>query len=87
MEEDDQLRNPYPSPPSHFSRYTDENLKLLSTLGSRSSQFSPTASQHDILAGESNVPDWALKDLEKPRVDWILEDGEFTVYGDPWPVR
>ena len=28
-----------------------------------------------------------LKDLEKPRVDWILEDGSYTVFGDTWFVR
>jgi len=30
------------------------------------------------------VPDWPLEDLEKPRVDWIIQDGEYAVFGDLW---
>ena len=28
-DEETELRNPFPSPPSHYTRYTNHNLKLL----------------------------------------------------------
>jgi mediator of RNA polymerase II transcription subunit 7 len=85
MDEDGELRNPYPSPPSHYVRYTDENLRLLATLRARSED--PTSSsQREILGDETKIPDWPLDELEMPRIDWILEDGEYTVFGDPQHV-
>ena len=35
---------------------------------------------------EEEVEDWYLKKLEKRSVDWIVEDGSYTVFGDTWPV-
>jgi len=40
-----------------------------------------------ILSGQSDVPEWPLAQLEKPRVDWILEEGHYTVFGDTWQVN
>lgn len=112
LDDDEQeavLRNPFPSPPSHYQKYTSHNLSLLQLLkthtasqeeSSRSGEkdiderrdgFKPLAvsleEQRELLKDHSDVPDWPLSQLEKPRVDWILEEGHYNVYGDTWFVR
>lgn len=38
-------------------------------------------------AAESGLPDFDLKkELEPPNVDWIEEDGGYTVFGQLWPI-
>ncbi|PPQ67144.1 hypothetical protein CVT25_005745 [Psilocybe cyanescens] len=89
MDEDNaELRNPFPSPPSHYAKYTTHNLNLLSLLKERASD-DPNANQYEILKDQVDVPDWPLVQLEKPRVDWILEepDAYYDVFGDRWFVR
>jgi mediator of RNA polymerase II transcription subunit 7 len=81
-----ELRNPFPSPPSHYTNYTSHNLALLKLLNDRSDPASETQSQQEILADQMDVPQWSLKQLEKPRVDWILEDGHYNVFGETWYV-
>lgn len=87
-EEEAELRNPFPSPPSHYTRYTSHNLNLLELLNQRTSNPSDV-NQHDVLADQSDIPDWPLIQLEKPRVDWILDEPEpyYEVFGDRWFVR
>lgn len=88
MEEDEaELRNPFPSPPSHYSRFTSHNLKLLALLHERAPDVS-NVNQYEILADQSDVPEWPLTQLEKPRVDWILEepDAFYDAFGDRWFV-
>ena len=87
-EEEAELRNPFPSPPSHYTRYTSHNLNLLELLHQRTSTPSEV-NQHDVLADQVDIPDWPLIQLEKPRVDWILDEPEpyYTVFGDRWFVR
>ena len=89
-DEEAELRNPFPSPPSHYTNYTSHNLKLLELLRDRVGEASDDLSQvnqHEVLADQADVPEWPLQQLEKPRVDWILEDGHYTVFGDTWYVR
>jgi mediator of RNA polymerase II transcription subunit 7 len=81
-----ELRNPFPSPPKHYTNYTSHNLALLKLLNQRSDPTSETQSQQDILADQTDIPQWSLKQLEKPRVDWILEDGYYNVFGEIWYV-
>lgn len=87
-EEETELRNPFPSPPSHYSNYASHNLKLLSLLRVREAgELSDTQNdQKQVLADQNDVPDWPLKQLEKPRVDWIVEEGQYNVFGDTWFV-
>ena len=87
-EEEAELRNPFPSPPSHYTRYTSHNIELLTLLHQRTPAPSE-ANQYEVLADQSDVPDWPLIQLEKPRVDWILDEPEpyYDVYGDRWFVR
>jgi mediator of RNA polymerase II transcription subunit 7 len=88
-QEDTELRNPFPSPPSHYTKYTTHNLSLLALLRERASNLSTDFNQQEILSDQQNVPDWPLTQLEKPRVDWILEEENayYNVFGDTWFVR
>ena len=88
-EEETELRNPFPSPPSHYQNYTAHNLKLLNLLRERAEPEGidlSNVNQRAILSDQSDVPEWPLAQLEKPRVDWILEEGHYTVFGDTWQV-
>ncbi|KAH8119920.1 MED7 protein-domain-containing protein [Phellopilus nigrolimitatus] len=86
-----ELRNPFPSPPSHYQQYSTHNFCLLALLNSRQaenvSDNGEKKDQHDVLADQKDVPDWPLTQLEKPRVDWILEEGQYSVFGDTWHVK
>ncbi|KAI0275163.1 MED7 protein-domain-containing protein [Gloeopeniophorella convolvens] len=87
-EQETELRNPFPSPPSHYTNYTTQNLKLLALLKERTGdQDNSEARQKEILFDQSDVPDWPLTSLEKPRVDWIREEGHYTVFGDTWFLK
>jgi len=90
MDDEDtaELRNPFPSPPSQYTKYTSHNLKLLSLLKERAGDVTET-NQREILHDQPDVPEWPLTQLEKPRVDWILEepDAYYDVFGDRWLVR
>ena len=89
-EEETELRNPFPSPPSHHVNYTAHNIRLLQLLRDRLKDQDvdiSTVNQQDILSDQTDVPPWPLNQLEKPRVDWILEEGHYNVFGDTWFVR
>ena len=83
-----ELRSPFPSPPSHYTKYTSHNLSLLRLLNSRAEEkgSSEPLDQHEVLSDQEDVPEWPLTQLEKPRVDWMLEEGQYTVFGDTWFV-
>ncbi|KAJ7070759.1 MED7 protein-domain-containing protein [Mycena amicta] len=88
MDDTEELRNPFPSPPSHYTKYTSHNLALLSLYNERLSNR-PDEAQHQILSDQTDVPDWPLSQLEKPRIDWILDepDAYYDVFGDRWFVK
>ena len=87
-EEEAELRNPFPSPPSHYTNYTNHNLDLLRLLRERVGDGDLSqVNQYEVLSDQTDVPDFPLVQLEKPRVDWILEEGQYTVFGDTWFVR
>ena len=87
-DEETELRNPFPSPPSHYTRYTSHNLKLFELLRERAGTTADLSAfnQYEVLSDQVDVPEWSLSQLEKPRVDWILEEGSYTVFGDTWFV-
>lgn len=94
-EEETELRNPFPSPPSHYTNYTAHNLALLALLKQRHPPPSEadgaeaglaTADQQTLLSDQPHVPDWPLASLEPPRVDWVLAEGHYAVFGDTWFV-
>ena len=97
-DEETELRNPFPSPPSLYQNYTSHNLKLLALLRERAaegetsieggpSDVHDVARQREVLSDQEDIPDWPLVQLEKPRVDWIVEEGQYNVFGDAWFVR
>ncbi|ETW87099.1 hypothetical protein HETIRDRAFT_468899 [Heterobasidion irregulare TC 32-1] len=87
-EQETELRNPFPSPPSHYMNYTNHNLKLLALLRERVPEIENSdINQRDVLSDQNDVPDWPLIQLEKPRVDWILEEGHYNVFGDTWFLK
>lgn len=86
----DEIANPFTFPPSQFRLYTKRNLVLLNLLRARSGtqlydQIS-LESQHAILADQGEPLDWDLTRLERPRADWIEEEGGYEAFGDAWPV-
>ncbi|KAJ7751241.1 MED7 protein-domain-containing protein [Mycena maculata] len=87
-DEDGELRNPFPSPPSHYTKYTAHNLALLALYNSRLPDH-PNPVQHQVLSDQSDVPEWPVTQLEKPRIDWILEepDAHYDVFGERWLVK
>jgi mediator of RNA polymerase II transcription subunit 7 len=87
-EQEAELRNPFPSPPSHYTNYTKHNLQLFSLLKEHTEgQNASELTQTEILSDQKDVPEWPLTSLEKPRVDWIREEGYYNVFGDTWFVR
>ena len=89
-EQETELRNPFPSPPSHYQNHTSHNLHLLALLKERTAnkfdEERAHVDQREVLADQKDVPDSPLTQLEKPRVDWILEAGHYAVFGDTWFV-
>ncbi|TIB99811.1 hypothetical protein E3Q18_01413 [Wallemia mellicola] len=77
----------FPAPPSQYKYFSQDNLDLLEGL--------PT----DIPATKEAFVEWYNKTkdedidvdlrttLVKPRVDWILEDGYYSAYGELWPLK
>ncbi|KAJ7170121.1 MED7 protein-domain-containing protein [Mycena filopes] len=87
-EEDGELRNPFPSPPSHYTKYTSHNLALLALYNQRLPDH-PNPIHHHVLSDQTDIPEWPLTQLEKPRIDWILDepDAYYDVFGDRWFVK
>jgi len=86
-EQETELRNPFPSPPSHYTNYTVHNLKLLSLFRECTEGQNTGLTQNEILSDQTDVPEWPLTSLEKPRVDWIREEGHYNVFGDTWLLK
>lgn len=86
-EEEAELRNPFPSPPSHYKNYTNHNIQLLTLLRERVGDVDlSSVNQYEVLSDQQDVPDRPLAQLEKPRADWVKEEGHYSVYGDVWYV-
>ncbi|KAG1760373.1 MED7 protein-domain-containing protein [Suillus occidentalis] len=89
-EEEAELRDPFPSPPSHYNNFTSHNLKLLALLKERVGDKDTdlgVVDQHELLSDQTDLPTWSLAQLQKPRVDWIFEEGYYSVFGDTWFVK
>ncbi|KAF8341294.1 MED7 protein-domain-containing protein [Cantharellus anzutake] len=87
----EEIVNPFPSPSSYYKLYTEHNLNLLHLLRTRTSTsvhdpIPPEAQQHQSLFDQSQVPPWDLTTLERPRADWIVEEGNYETFGDFWPI-
>jgi mediator of RNA polymerase II transcription subunit 7 len=87
IEQDAELRNPFPSPPSLYQNYTNRNLELLELFQSRVEGDISEADQATLLEDQDDLPDWPLTSLEKPRVDWVVESGSYQSFGETWNVN
>lgn len=74
----------FPAPPVYYHRYTDDNLAVPLDADDADPQSEPA-----LLA--SSVPGdpqpFTRRDLEPPQVDWIVQDGSYSVFGETWPVE
>lgn len=88
----DEIANPFTFPPSVYRRYTKRNLVLLDLLRSRTGtklhDDIPLEKQKQLLEDQGGEPlDWSLtRTLERPRADWIEQEGGYETFGDFWPV-
>jgi mediator of RNA polymerase II transcription subunit 7 len=89
------LKNPFPKPPSHWTLYTNDNLRLLELLKRRLQETQPEEDIADaplhvdqvaLLHDEPSLLSFQLLDLEPPRLDWIYEKGEYTTFGETHSV-
>ncbi|GAA5979360.1 hypothetical protein JCM11641_005012 [Rhodosporidiobolus odoratus] len=63
----------FPAPSPFYLRYTSQNLAL------------PADALVSDVPGE---PEPFLRgDMEPPNVDWIVEDGSYSVFGETWPIE
>lgn len=86
----EEITNPFTFPPSQYRLYTKRNAVLLDLLRSRSRtgihDDISLEDQHRLLSDQGEPVDWDLTRLERPRLDWIFEDGGYETFGDFWPV-
>lgn len=89
------LKNPFPKPPSHWTLYTNDNLRLLELLKrrlqerEREKDITDAPLQVDqvaLLHDEPLLPSFPLLELEPPHLDWIYEKGEYTTFGETHSV-
>lgn len=87
-----EVENPFPSPPDRYKLFTDQNISLLKTLRERTQTKLhdpvPPSIQQSTLEGEPNLDDAPedLTVLERPRYDWIIEGGRYSMYANIWKV-
>ncbi|GAA5903252.1 mediator complex subunit MED7 [Sporobolomyces salmoneus] len=63
----------FPAPSPYFHRYSSHNLSL------------PPDSVISDVPGEPRP--FLAKELEPPNVDWIVEEGSYSVFGETWPIE
>jgi hypothetical protein len=63
----------FPAPSPYFHRYTSTNLAL-----------TPDSLISDV-PGEPRP--FLAKELEPPNIDWIVEEGSYSVFGETWPIE
>ncbi|KAJ1310131.1 hypothetical protein OPQ81_006876 [Rhizoctonia solani] len=102
MDEPGEIQSTFPTPPAHYIRYTNANLQLLNQLKAKLGPDAPPhhpasddlpypdiqaiRQQHNLLPDARDVPDWDLLELQPPRVDWIVEEGGYSTFGDHWAI-
>ncbi|KAG8775647.1 Mediator of RNA polymerase II transcription subunit 7 [Ceratobasidium sp. 428] len=102
MDEPTEIQSTFPAPPAHYLRYTNANLQLLAQLkeklGPNAPSFHPASEdlpypdvqavrqQHALLTDAHDVPDWDLLELQRPRADWIVEEGGYSTFGEQWQL-
>lgn len=97
--EQQEVKNPFPTPPAYWMRYTPENLRLLGVLKEKlghGEEWIRTRDQKDdeenvdqeaLLSEETLLPSFPLLELEPPRLDWVLEQEEYSSFGELYPTN
>lgn len=62
----------FPAPSPYYARYTTRNLAL------------PLDALISDVVGEP-AP-FRREEMEPPNVDWVVEDGSYSVFGETWPI-
>ncbi|BGP27531.1 mediator of RNA polymerase II transcription subunit 7 [Rhodotorula toruloides] len=62
----------FPGPPAFYHRYTSANLAL------------PLDATISEVPGEPRP--FQRSEMEPPNVDWIVQEGNYSVFGETWPV-
>jgi mediator of RNA polymerase II transcription subunit 7 len=89
-----EVKNPFPTPPAFWTRYTPENIRLLGLLKDKLAAQGLDGIQEDdeavdqtaLLQDEALLPSFSLLELEPPRLDWVLEQPEYSTFGETHPV-
>lgn len=69
---DDSLETSFfPAPAPYYTRYTSDNLAL------------PLTASVQLPNGQ----EVSRAELEPPNIDWIVEEGSYSVFGETWPVE
>ncbi|GAA5866507.1 hypothetical protein JCM8547_000647 [Rhodosporidiobolus lusitaniae] len=64
----------FPAPSPYYQRYTARNLAL-------------PLDHPDLIIDVPGEPvPFLRKDLEPPNVEWIVEEGSYSVFGETWPI-
>ncbi|GAA5912323.1 hypothetical protein JCM6882_002559 [Rhodosporidiobolus microsporus] len=63
----------FPAPSPFYQRYTSANLAL------------PLDSLISDVPGE--LEPFSRREMEPPNVDWIVEEGSYSVFGETWPIE
>lgn len=77
----------FPAPPSYFKHFTQQNLDLVESVPTDISPTTEAFQQWYKETCDDEVSVDLRSALSKPRVDWIVEDGYYSAYGEVWPVR
>ncbi|TIB03005.1 hypothetical protein E3P94_00805 [Wallemia ichthyophaga] len=77
----------FPAPPSFYKYFTQHNLDLVDSVPA---DIPPTTDGFREWYKEQCGDDIGVDlryTLSKPRVDWIVEDGYYSAYGEIWPLK
>ena len=76
----------FPAPPSYYKHFTQQNIDLVDKVPSEIEPgLEPFQHWYKQETGDDTSVDLRTQ-LTKPRVDWIVEDGYYSAYGELWPV-
>lgn len=90
-----EVKNPFPTPPAFWTRYTPENIRLLGLLKDKLAargipsikEEDESADQNALLEDEPLLPAFPLLELEPPILDWVLEQPEYSTFGETHSVQ
>lgn len=70
----------FPPPPEYYKQFTDANIERLSAPSAGLPKSNPSAG--DSLVQPNAEHDGLIPVLQKPRADWVREEGRWVVFGE-----